>query len=107
MCMYIFNIIYIHTYIHIHTHPPTYRESKRSLSVSIYLSIRQCSRCKSQAAPLPCQNPDSAAAARDRGLALLGLYTILPSPIWYGVWNEKGGSVGGRILRNGRAIVLQ
>jgi len=35
------------------------------------------------------------------------LYTILPSPILYGVWQTKGGSVGGRMLRNGRAIVLQ
>jgi len=31
----------------------------------------------------------------------------LPSPILYGVWHKKGGSVGGRILRNGHAIVLQ
>jgi len=37
----------------------------------------------------------------------IGLYTILPSPILYGVWHKKGRSVGGRILRNGRAIVLQ
>jgi len=25
----------------------------------------------------------------------VGLYTILPSPILYGVWHTKGGSVGG------------
>ena len=25
----------------------------------------------------------------------IGLYTILPSPILYGVWHTKGGSVGG------------
>ena len=37
----------------------------------------------------------------------LGLHTILPVPILYGVWHETGGSVGGRILRNGRAMVLQ
>ena len=37
----------------------------------------------------------------------LGLYTTLPSPILYGVCHKTGGSVGGRILRNGRAIVLQ
>jgi len=37
----------------------------------------------------------------------LDLYTILPSPILYGVWHNKKGSVGGRILRNGRAPVLQ
>jgi len=37
----------------------------------------------------------------------LGLYTISPPPILYGVWHTKGGSVGGRILHNGRAIVLQ
>ena len=36
-----------------------------------------------------------------------GLYTILPSPILYGVRHTKGGSARGRILRNGRAIVLQ
>jgi len=32
---------------------------------------------------------------------LAGLYMILPSPILYGVWHKKGGSVGGRVLRNG------
>ena len=37
----------------------------------------------------------------------VGLYTILPSPIVYGVWQTKKGSVGGRVLRNGRAMVLQ
>jgi len=37
----------------------------------------------------------------------LGLYTILPSPISYGVWHTKGGAVRGRILRNSGAIVLQ
>jgi len=37
----------------------------------------------------------------------LNLYTILPSPIWYGIWHTKGVSVRGRILRNRRAIVLQ
>jgi len=30
----------------------------------------------------------------------------LPPPILHGVSHEKEGSVGGRILRNGRAIVL-
>jgi len=37
----------------------------------------------------------------------LGFYTIWQSPILYGVWHTTGGSVGGFILRNGRAIVLQ
>jgi len=37
----------------------------------------------------------------------VGLYTILPSLIWHGVWHTKGGSLGRRILRNGRAIVFQ
>jgi len=37
----------------------------------------------------------------------LGLYTILPSLILYGVWHKQGGSVAGRRLRNGRPIVLQ
>jgi len=37
----------------------------------------------------------------------VGLYTILPSPILYGVWHRRGRSAGGHILRNGRAIVLQ
>jgi len=37
----------------------------------------------------------------------VGFYTRLPSPIVYGVWHTQGGSVGGRILRNERAIVLQ
>jgi len=42
--------------------------------------------------------------------AQLGLYTILPSPILYGVWHIQGGGRRGghmRILRNGRATVLQ
>jgi len=38
--------------------------------------------------------------------AQVSLCTILPSPILYGVWHEKEGSMGGRILRNGRAIVM-
>jgi len=37
----------------------------------------------------------------------VGLYTILPSPILYGVQHKRGRSVGGRILRNGRAFVLE
>ena len=41
------------------------------------------------------------------GRAQFGLYTRSSSPILYGVWHEKGGAVGGRILRKGRAIVLQ
>jgi len=28
----------------------------------------------------------------------IGLYTILPSPIWYGVWHPKAGSVGGTYI---------
>jgi len=30
----------------------------------------------------------------------LDLYTILPLPIWYGLWYTKRGSGGRRILRN-------
>jgi len=30
-----------------------------------------------------------------------------PSPILYGICHSKEGSVGGRVLHNGRAIVLQ
>jgi len=37
----------------------------------------------------------------------LGLYTISPLPKVYGVWHTKGKPGGGRILRKGRAIVLQ
>ena len=37
----------------------------------------------------------------------VGLYTIFPSPIVYGVWYKNRVLVGGRILRNGRPIVLQ
>jgi len=45
---------------------------------------------------------------RDGG-AVLGLDTILPLPILYGVWHTKGGSRRrrGRASRNSRAIVLQ
>jgi len=44
---------------------------------------------------------------RGAGAHLVGLFTILPSPIFHGVWHTQGGSVGDRILRNDRAIVLQ
>ena len=40
-------------------------------------------------------------------LLRVGLYTILSLPILYGIWHIKEGSVGGRMLRNGRAIVMQ
>jgi len=43
---------------------------------------------------------------RGRGVGF-GLYTILPSPILYGVWHANEGSVKGSILRYGRAIVSQ
>jgi len=36
----------------------------------------------------------------------VSLYTILRCTILYGVWHTNGGSEGGRILRNGIAIVL-
>ena len=36
-----------------------------------------------------------------------GLYTVLPSPILYSVWHTAWFGGGGRMLRNGRAIVLQ
>jgi len=36
-----------------------------------------------------------------------GLYTILPSPILYGALHSKEMSLGGRILRYGREIILQ
>jgi len=41
------------------------------------------------------------------GTDQIGLHTILPLPIWYGVRHTNGGLDGGRILRNSRAIVLQ
>jgi len=37
----------------------------------------------------------------------LSLYSILSLLILYGVWHMKGGSGGGHILRESRAIVLQ
>jgi len=37
----------------------------------------------------------------------LDLYRILSRPTLYGVWLTKGGSGRSRLLRNGRAIVLQ
>jgi len=41
------------------------------------------------------------------GEARIGLYTILLFPILYGVWHTQGGSGGGRVLPNHRAMVLQ
>ena len=49
----------------------------------------------------------TACSASDSAWWVIGLLTILPSLILYGVWHTKEGSVGGRILRNGRAIVMQ
>jgi len=46
-------------------------------------------------------------SAADLGEKRVGLYTILPLPMLYGVWHTQGGSGGGRILRSSRAIVLQ
>jgi len=40
-------------------------------------------------------------------LLYLGLHTILPSPILYGVWHKKEVLVWGGILRDGGAIVLE
>jgi len=37
----------------------------------------------------------------------LGLYTILPLPILYGVWHTKGGSGERRTVRSSHAILLQ
>ena len=37
----------------------------------------------------------------------IGVDTILPLPILYGVWHATGGSGGIRKLRSRRAIVLQ
>jgi len=37
----------------------------------------------------------------------ISLYTMLPSSILYGVLHKRVESVGRRILRNGRAIVMQ
>jgi len=51
--------------------------------------------------------PVLVAQAEGAAAAQLGPYTILPSKILYGVWRTKGGSAGGRILRDGREIVLQ
>jgi len=41
------------------------------------------------------------------GTGGIGLHTILPLPILYSVWHKRESSVRGRILRNGRALVLQ
>ena len=72
----------IYIYIHICTH--------------IYLSLTQ-------------PHPFSQTVAGYTPLVYMQLspYTILPSPILYRIWHTKGGSVGGCILRNRRAIVLQ
>ena len=51
------------------------------------------------------RTPTDAPAPLNR--PMLGLYTILLIPIWYGVRHTKGRSRGGRILPNSRAIVLQ
>ena len=39
--------------------------------------------------------------------AHFGLHPVMPSPIVYGVCHKRGGRWGGRLLRNGRAIVAQ
>jgi len=37
----------------------------------------------------------------------LGLEKILPIQMLFGVWHKTEGLVGGCILRNGRALVMQ
>jgi len=106
--IYIYVYIYIHIYIYIgagHTDSATSpREYKRSLNAT-------CSRNRTKQLPA---HEHSSTYMRGmlrgggvRGAAALGLYTILPSPILYGVWHTKRGPVEGRILRNDRAILLQ
>jgi len=69
----------------------------------IYTNIERerCSFASFEQFGLP---DDGAGATRGQDLAF---YTILPSPILYGVWHKKGASVVRRILCKGRAIVLQ
>ena len=84
------------------------------------LSFARWARARARSSPPSGANPAWAAArstslptspscrnAPSPSVRIVCLYTRLPSPILYGVWHKKGGSVGGRILRNARAIVLQ
>jgi len=54
------------------------------------------------------QRVSGSALGHSRGLLWVGLYTILPSPILYGVWHNKGGGGGGAFIAqwtcNGFAI---
>jgi len=65
--------------------------------------------CASARTYSPCA---AAAGSKDapRPARPLGLYTILPSPILYGVWHKKGGVGGGGYIAqwscNSAAIVL-
>jgi len=74
-----------------------------SLSGVLSQSVCVCARARQGTRPPAARQADGRLLPH----AGVGLYTILPSPILYGVWHTKVGSVGGRILRNGHAIVLQ
>jgi len=84
--MYTHTHIYMHVCMYIYTHLYLYLYLKPHLRGSL-LSVGE--------------------RVRAHVVGYVGLHTILSSPILYGVWHTKGGSVAGRILRNGRAIVLQ
>jgi len=86
MYIYIYICIYVYIYIYIY----------------IYLA----------AAPASCELESKRGGAcgagyAARGCSGFGLYTILPSLRLYCVWQNKEGSVGRRILRNGHATVLE
>ena len=81
--MYICMYVYIYIYIYIYTGKP---------ELCVRLVARRGRAVESGAS---------------RAVEQLGLYTILLLPILYGVWHTQGGSGGGRIFPNHRAVVLQ
>ena len=86
-CVYVYTYIYIHIYIYIHAYIYIY--------IYIYITkelARACARGWVHRRDSTSREPSRAGA---RGGVYLGLYTILPLPILYGVWYTQGGGSGG------------
>ena len=77
----------------------------KSFEVNEYL-VKAKPVCLSPVSTRSEQLRDREVVVTTRTRPSVGLYTILSSPVLYGVCHTNGASVAGRILRNGRAIVL-
>jgi len=102
--IYIYIDMYTHTRMYIYIH--IYLSIYLSISISISISIYTHPHTHTHTSGHPEEDTAGGGRGGSHGLTF-GLHTPLSLSIVYGVWHTQGGSGGGRILRNGRAIVLQ